>query len=262
MRVRFGVPVPGKVLGDRGDAALRQATHQARTERAHGGRIEVQRAVADHPAAAVIQVPHRRETEIDALRAELPGDDIADRRRGLARRIAVAVPQLAERAHRRDGGEALTKALHATTLVVDAHRQRGLPLTFDIGGQQRQLLRVLVVARKQDHRARGRVPDTRAVLVGQHGPEYIDDHGPGRQSYFSHSRMTVAKATPFSSESETWADVTPLPFRNFRKASENSSTGLPDARLRTQTPCQFAGDLTPVPSALVKASLAAKRLAR
>ena len=53
------------------------------------------------------------------------------------------------------------------------------------------------------------MPDALAVLVGQHRPEHVDHHGPLRQSYFSHSRMTVAKATPFSSESETWADVTP-----------------------------------------------------
>src|SRR5438128_1880202 len=222
----------------------------------------MQRAVADHRAAAVIQVQHRREAEIDTMRAELGCNHVADGGRGLARHVAVAVPELAEHAHRRDGGEALAEALHATTLVVDAHRQRRLALALDIGGQLRQLLRVLVVPREENHRSRRRMADALAVLVGEHRAEHIDDHGPGRQPYFSHSRMTVAKATPFSSDNEMWADVTPLPFRNFRKASENSSTGLPEARLRTQTPCQFAGDLTPVPSALVKASLAAKRLAR
>src|SRR5207249_9802524 len=138
--------------------------------------------------------------------------------------------------------------------------QRRLALPLDIRGELRELLGIFVVAREQDHRARRRVTHAAAIFVDERGAEHVHHHRPGRQSYFSHSRMTVAKATPFSSESETWADVTPLPFRNFRKASENSSTGLPDARLRTQTPCQFAGDLTPVPSALVKASLAAKRL--
>src|SRR5712692_8193476 len=106
------------------------------------------------------------------------------------------------------------------------------------------------------------MPDALAVFVGQHRAQHIDDHGPRRQSYFSHSRMTVAKATPFSSESETWAEVMPRFFSRALSGSENSSTGLPEARLRTQTPCQFAGDLIPVPRALVNASLAAKRLAR
>ena len=45
-------------------------------------------------------------------------------------------------------------------------------------------------------------------------------------------------------------------FRSACSASVYSSTGLPEARLRTQTPCQFAGDLMPVPSAFVNASLA------
>src|SRR5689334_15270135 len=104
--------------------------------------------------------------------------------------------------------------------------------------------------------------DALAIFVGEHRPEYVDDDRPRRQPYFSHSSITVAKATPFSSDKETCALVTPLVFSNFWSASENSSTGLPDARLRTQTPCQFAGDLMPVPSAFVNASLAAKRLAR
>ncbi len=36
---------------------------------------------------------------------------------------------------------------------------------------------------------------------------------------------------------------------------ENSSTGFPDGRFRTHTPCQFAGAWMPLPSALVNASL-------
>ena len=203
MRVRLGVAVPREMLGHGGDPALRKTAHETCAERAHGGRIEVQRTVADHRAAAVIQVQHRREAEIDAMRAELRRDDVADGGRGLARHVAVAVPELAERAHRRDGSEALAEALHATTLVVDAYRQRRLALALDIGGQLRQLLRVLVVAREENHGARRRMANALAVLVGEHRAEYVDDHGPGRQPYFSHSRMTVAKATPFSSESET-----------------------------------------------------------
>jgi hypothetical protein len=45
--------------------------------------------------------------------------------------------------------------------------------------------------------------DARDVFVGERRADDIDDDRARRQPYFSHSRMTVAKATPFSSESET-----------------------------------------------------------
>src|SRR3989304_1080936 len=69
------------------------------------------------------------------------------------RRVGVAVPETAEPAHRRDRGEALAEALHAAALVVYAHQQRRLAQPGDLLGQSAQLLRALVVAREQDHRA-------------------------------------------------------------------------------------------------------------
>src|SRR5688572_11079949 len=104
--------------------------------------------------------------------------------------------------------------------------------------------------------------DAREVVLAKRRADHVHNRRPGRQPYFSHSSMTVAKATPFSSLSERWAEVTPLLFSSFCRASLYSSTGLPEARLRTHTPCQLAGARMPVPRALVKASLAAKRLAR
>ncbi len=213
MGIGLGITVPREVLGHRGDAPLCEAAHQAGTERAHGSRIEVQRAIADHRAAAVIEVQHRREAEVHAMRTELRGDDVADRSGGFLRRIAIAVPQLAQRAHRRDGGEAVAKALHAAAFVIHADRQHRLTLPLDIGGQRGELVRVFVVAREEDHRARRRMAEARAIFVGERGAEHIHHHRPGRQPYFSHSRMTVANATPRSSESETWAVVTPFAFR-------------------------------------------------
>ena len=157
--------------------------------------------------------------------AELGGDDVADRRRGLFRRIAVAVPELAEQTHRRNGRKALAEALHAPAFVVHANWQRRLALPLDIRGELRELLGIFVVAREQDHRARRRVTHAAAIFVDERGAEHVHHHRPRRQPYFSHSRMTVAKATPFSSESETCAEVMPRFFSRAPSASENSSTG-------------------------------------
>ena len=72
----------------------------------------MQRAVADHAAAAVVEVEHRREAEVDAVRAELGADDVGGGARRLFRQVPVAVPQPAELAHRRDAAEAVAEALH------------------------------------------------------------------------------------------------------------------------------------------------------
>src|SRR5678815_5590394 len=109
--------MPGKMLRHRGYATLRQPLHQARPQRADRGGVEMQRAIADHRAAAIVEVEHRREAEIEAVRAELGGDDVADRRGGLAPLLPVAVPELAQMAHRRDEGEAFLEALHPPALV-------------------------------------------------------------------------------------------------------------------------------------------------
>src|SRR5258708_9116946 len=93
-----------------------------------------------------------------------------------------------------------------------------------------------------------------AVVVAQRQPDHVYHRRSQRRSYSSHSRITVANATPFSSESEIWDCVTPLFFRNFFKASENSSTGLPEGRFTTHTPCHLAADRIPLPAAWPKAA--------
>jgi hypothetical protein len=79
-------------------------------------RIAMQRPVADYGARAMIEIEHRREAEIDAVRAELLGDRAPDPR-CLARGPGdIAIPLLAEHAHRRDCAETRAKPLHAARL--------------------------------------------------------------------------------------------------------------------------------------------------
>src|SRR5207253_1050857 len=130
---------PRKMLRHRRDAALREPLHQARAERADGGRIEMQRAVADHRAAAIVEVEHRREAEVEPVRAELGCDDVADGARHLAALLAVAVPEFAELSHRRDQREAFLEALHPAALVVYADRQLRLALFPYFFSQKNQL---------------------------------------------------------------------------------------------------------------------------
>src|SRR6266513_5559141 len=239
--------VTRKVLADRRHARGRESLHDAGAEGCAG---------------AVIEIEHRREAEIDAVRGKLRGDDVGGAARRLARRAALAVPPPTELAHRRDRGEAVAKPLYAPAFVIDADRQRRLAQPLDVLGERAQLIRILVIARKQDHGAHRRVPQALALVVGHGAPLDIEHHRPERTLYFSHSRITVARATPRSSERETCAFDTPRRERNCLNESENCRTGWPDGRFLTHTPCQLAGAWMPVPSALANASLAAKRLAR
>src|SRR2546430_4568930 len=66
MRVGLGIAVAREMLGDGRYAALRQAFDEARAEGSDRCWIEVQRPIADHRAAAVVEIEHRREAEVEA----------------------------------------------------------------------------------------------------------------------------------------------------------------------------------------------------
>ena len=97
-----GEAMPRKMLADCGHAAAGQAFDELRGKRADRVRVVVKCAVADHGTGAVVEVEHRRETEVHAVRAQFGRDHRADRPRGALRGFAVAVPQHAEPAHRRE----------------------------------------------------------------------------------------------------------------------------------------------------------------
>ena len=124
VRVGDGKAVTGEMLAHRRHAGVGEALHDGRREGADSVRVEMQRAVADHRARPVVEVQHRREAEIDAVRPELRTDDVGRAARRLLRERLVAVPQAPQVAHRRDGGEAIPEALHPPALVVDADQKR------------------------------------------------------------------------------------------------------------------------------------------
>src|SRR5438445_9928972 len=140
--------VTRKVLTDRRHARGRESLHYAGAERADRVGIEVQRTVADGRAGPVVEVEHRREAEIYPVRSQLRGDDVGVAARRLARRLAVAVPELAELSHRRNRRETFAKSLYSPALVVDPDRQRRLAQAFPVLTQGEQLLRILIVPGK------------------------------------------------------------------------------------------------------------------
>src|SRR6266446_1160465 len=140
--------VTRKVLADRRHARGRESLHDAGAERANRFGVEVQRTVADGRAGAVIEVEHRREAEIDAVGGQLRAHDVGGAARRLARRVAVAVPELAELSHRRNRREPFPKSLYAPAFVVYTDRQRRLTQAFQVLTQGEQLLRIVIIPGK------------------------------------------------------------------------------------------------------------------
>src|SRR5437763_1605030 len=87
-----------------------------------------------------------------------------------------------------------TSVGHPAALMVHANGQRRFPHPFDLLAERGQLLGRLVIPREKNDRARGGMRETATVVVGQREAEDIHHRRARRQPYFSHSRITVAKA--------------------------------------------------------------------
>ena len=112
------------MLADRRHAALPEPEQQAVRQFGDRLRIAVERAVADHAALPVIDVQHRRETEVHAAGAQFRGQHITGLLRQMARALRMRVPDLAELAHRGDLREAFAETLHPAALVIHRDQQR------------------------------------------------------------------------------------------------------------------------------------------
>ncbi len=167
MAVGPDMAVPRKVLAAVGHAGAQQTVHQALGQHRDDARIAVEGAVADHAAAAEIEIEHRRETQVDAAGAQLGAEHMADCGCRIGGIECVDHPALAEHAHRRQVREAVAaEALHPATLVVDAH-QHVRPLGLDLCDELGELAPVLPVAREQDQPAGQRVAQATPVIGGQ-----------------------------------------------------------------------------------------------
>jgi hypothetical protein len=165
----------GKVLAAIAHAGQQHAVHDALGQQRHHARVAVKAAVADDAAGAVVQVEHRGKAEVDAAGAQLAGQHEAGAARHLRRPHRIAHPQLAQRAHGRQAGEAVAaKALHPSALVVDADEHIG-PQRLDLAVERAHLRAVLPVAAEMDHAAHQRVGQAAAVDGRELGAGDVDD---------------------------------------------------------------------------------------
>lgn len=185
--VRIGTheAVAGEVLAAVGHAGLQQALGEPAPQHGDHARVARKSAVADHAAAAVVQVEHGREAEIHATGTQLGTQHIAagggsghGGHCAFAGLLLVgAQPELAQRAHGWQVREAIAlETLHAAAFVVHADQQIGAQ-GVDLGAQRRELGAILPVAREQDQPAHERMAQAAAVVVGQQGAGDVEDQG-------------------------------------------------------------------------------------
>ena len=114
-----------------------------------------------------MQIQHRGEAEINAELAQFVSDDDAHRFRQFAGKQRAAVKTAAERAHRRNGGEAFAETLHPPAFLIDADN-RVRPLRADGGAETFQLRRTAVIAAEKNDARTKRATKLRGFLREQH----------------------------------------------------------------------------------------------
>ena len=160
--------VPGEVLAAVGHAGQQQAVHQALGQQRDDARVAVEGAVADHAAAAVVEVEHRREAEVDAAGAQLGAEHVAGGGGGIGggqrRRCIHSSPsaRIGGRWVKPSVRKRCTRPPSWSTQISRSGAHR-----LDLGGQLGELAAVDPVAREQDQAAGQRVLQAAAVVGGQ-----------------------------------------------------------------------------------------------
>ena len=122
--------------------------------------------IADRAAHTVVEIQHRREAQIDTMREQLRGEDVAGRTCRIERCEMIVIPHLPQRAHCRQAGEAIgAKPLHTSTFMIDRNHKRGVPQTMDFGRECSELFRSGEVACEQDDPADQRIAQALALVV-------------------------------------------------------------------------------------------------
>src|SRR5207244_9124281 len=146
---------------------------------------------ADDRAHAEIEIQHRREAEIDAAIGEFIGDQPTPLL-GLRKRIvAVHVIRFTQLAHRRNAREAVAKALHASTLVVDSDQKRRRAHRTDVTREARQLGPRNVIACKENCAADERMREPITIGGSEDRSPNAEHHSAARELE-PHQRDAVA----------------------------------------------------------------------
>src|SRR5205085_273859 len=118
MGVRPHMAVSGKMLSDGSSSTVAQPEHECRAELCHGFDVTVERPIADDAAIAMIDIQDGRKAQVDAVCAQLGGENETEIAREVACVLRAAVPRIPERTHGGQPRESRPKTLHPTPFMI------------------------------------------------------------------------------------------------------------------------------------------------
>ena len=123
VRIGRDMAVPGKMLAARRQAAIGKALLQTCRQRGDRFGIAMKCAVTNHAAGTVVEIKHRRETQIDTTCLEFGCQHEPAGACGLERVVFARIPQATECPHRRNRCEAVAEALYPPAFMIDRDQQ-------------------------------------------------------------------------------------------------------------------------------------------
>ena len=200
------IAVPGEVFAAVAHARLQQAVHQTLGEHRDDARIAMEGAIADHAAAAVVEVEHRREAEVDAAGAQFAAKHVAGGGAASSARIApLAGPPAPSCIHispsTRIGGKWVKPSLRKRCTRPPSWSTQSSsvgPHRLDLGGKLGELAAIPPVAGEEDHAAGERMGEPAAIVGVERQAGDVEDRPvrgpPGHRARGSCSTTTKLAA--------------------------------------------------------------------
>src|SRR5487761_300791 len=173
----MGIPAhrseTGKMFGRSRHTCTSHAENPSTSQLTHHLRCMMESPISDHAAYTVIQVQHRRETDIHPHCAQFSRHKPATAFGKPAAHIRVLIVKLPKQSRRRQQSEAITKALHAATFLIYRHQQWRYAQSVNALNQCSELIGVRVIASKENDTAHQRMIQKFPIHACEFSSSYI-----------------------------------------------------------------------------------------
>ena len=147
MGICYHMAMTREVLSGRGHTGSIHAINKRPGQRYHRLRITMKTAIADHRAGPIIQIQHRRKTDIDIQLGQFGRHQLADKFGILQRLLRPARVTPPQCSHGRQAHKAFPKTLHPAPFLIDSDQHVWADFA-NLAHQLSQLLPVLIIAGK------------------------------------------------------------------------------------------------------------------
>jgi len=157
---------------------------QAPARGGYNARVTVETAITDHSRRAIIEIQHRRKTEIHVHVTEFGGHEPAGTSGHGQRLVGITVIQTTDGAHGWEAGQPRLETLYAPALLVHSNQQPG-PNAANGLDQRPELRRRLVVTVEKNDTANSLMAEPLVLNLGEAGAFNINHQWTGHCSSLS-----------------------------------------------------------------------------